>query len=1055
MRRLALPFALAAHLAACAAAAASGDDAGALGGSVRVGRLAPQHTALRQPRGAHVAWALEGALGAAAVAARQEAAELVVTADADDAVSLLSATRSFLATAAPNASAGADEPGVLRLAAAELARLPASRALSYRVRVRLAAVEAASNASAPGRSWWTPWSAPAPWRVGPGPRAPADWPSGASWICTSPGGATDLRSSQLRAEFALPAGRTAASAQLHVAGLGQFRAFVNGADLLGAEFNAPGQTDWRKRVLYSTYDVPAGLLSGGGAANALAVHLSNGMYNVPAPSSGRYTKWTGSFGPRMLLAALVVVLDDGSEFTLATRAGAPWAATDGGPVSFTHEYAGEDRNASLEVPGWDAPGFEPSSSNPLVAWAPAQDCSSAFAGGALAPAAFDAVAVTEQLPALSIVPSAAPGRVLADVGRNFAGFGTVVVNNVPAATTVRVWPSETMYEGKIEQDSGGTPTYWDYFTPQGPVGALFNVSVQPVFAMYGWRWLEIEQLPSAAASAPAAPAVGPNGTLTVLQSSYGVSCNSALVGDTTAAVASFCNGRETCPFFVCVCGDNTCPPGSPPCINDPAQNCAKDFSAVWRCTADAPGANRSLYLPAEADNSLANLTCGPPPPAPTLPDVASAVGSFVRASARRVGTWSSSNEWVNRIHNITVEAIEANLQSVLTDCPHRERLGWLEVSHLMFPSIAYSFDISRLWAKIATDTVDSQLASGMVPDIAPEYTVFSGGFRDSPEWGSASIMNPAWLLQWYGDAEIVNATYETGQRYIDYLLSQRDANGLLSYGLGDWIPVATSPAGVTGTGQLVQDLQAMAKAAAALGRPADAANYTALAAVAAAAFEKAFFRAAGAQAYPTQCAAGYALSLGFATDAAAAQAFIVNDVRTYGGGNVTTSGEVGNAYALRALADAPGGPDAVWASLLRTDAPGYGWMLTMGETALAESWTDARGDSHIHAMYGHLDEYLYAHVAGIQQAPGSSGWRRVLFAPRPPPPSAGEPESFVRATFESPRGPLVAHTRVRAGGAVELELTCAVGVQCTARLPRSGRLVDVPANGRAHVLRDE
>lgn len=38
--------------------------------------------------------------------------------------------------------------------------------------------------------------------------------------------------------------------------------------------------------------------------------------------------------------------------------------------------------------------------------------------------------------------------------------------------------------------------------------------------------------------------------------------------------------------------------------------------------------------------------------------------------------------------------------------------------------------------RCAQDTVDTQLPSGMVPDIAPEYTVFSGGFRDSPEWGS-------------------------------------------------------------------------------------------------------------------------------------------------------------------------------------------------------------------------------------------------------------------------------------------------------------------------------
>jgi len=129
-------------------------------------------------------------------------------------------------------------------------------------------------------------------------------------------------------------------------------------------------------------------------------------------------------------------------------------------------------------------------------------------------------------------------------------------------------------------------------------------------------------------------------------------------------------------------------------------------------------------------------------PDPITPTIGSARGLFVRASAPTVGTWTSSNMWVNRIHNITLEAIAANLQSVLTDCPHRERLGWLEVSHLMFPSIAYNYDIPRLWAKISLDTVDSQLASCMVPDIAPEYTVFSGGFRDSPEWGSGMCPQP-------------------------------------------------------------------------------------------------------------------------------------------------------------------------------------------------------------------------------------------------------------------------------------------------------------------------
>lgn len=668
--------------------------------SVRVGALPPRHTASQAPEEAFVSWALVATDAAGAVGLRQVAAELTFTDDVTGAT-LLTATRNY-------GGSGDALAGTAVLSPAELARLPVSRALSYAVRARLS----------DGR--WTARSDPARWRVGPGATV-ADWPGGAQWICSSVAGGADGRGTLLRAEFALPAGLAVVSATLHVAGLGQHRALVNGVDLLGTEFVAPPQTDWRKKVLYSTYNVPLGVLLPG-RANALAATLGNGMYNVPQPANGRYTKWTGSFGPRMLLAALVVTLGDGSNVTLVTStgggAGEPtWLATDGGPVSFTHEYAGEDRNASLEVPGWDSPGFDPAS-NALVSWAPAADCSAAYAGGALLPADAEPVAIVADLPALSIGPSAASGRVLVDVGVNFAGTATVVVTGVPPASTVRVWPSETLEGGSINQASGGTPMYWQAHTLPGPPGARFNVTVAPSFSTYGWRWLEVEVLPSAAAAgatshavgaaAAPAPPSGPsnNGTLTVVSATYGGSCNAGLAGDVTPAVASFCNGDAACPFRVCVCGDNSCPPGAPPCLPDPAQNCAKDFSATWRCTADAPGVNRSVYLPAEADNHVALLTCGPPP---ALPSVVSATGHFVRASARTVGTWASSNAWVNRIHAITLEAIAANLQSVLTDCPHRERLGWLEVSHLMFPSIAYNYEISRLFSKVARDTVDSQV----------------------------------------------------------------------------------------------------------------------------------------------------------------------------------------------------------------------------------------------------------------------------------------------------------------------------------------------------------
>ena len=38
------------------------------------------------------------------------------------------------------------------------------------------------------------------------------------------------------------------------------------------------------------------------------------------------------------------------------------------------------------------------------------------------------------------------------------------------------------------------------------------------------------------------------------------------------------------------------------------------------------------------------------------------------------------------------KAIRSNMQSVFTDCPHREKLGWLEQVHLNGPGLLYNYD---------------------------------------------------------------------------------------------------------------------------------------------------------------------------------------------------------------------------------------------------------------------------------------------------------------------------------------------------------------------------
>jgi hypothetical protein len=63
---------------------------------------------------------------------------------------------------------------------------------------------------------------------------------------------------------------------------------------------------------------------------------------------------------------------------------------------------------------------------------------------------------------------------------------------------------------------------------------------------------------------------------------------------------------------------------------------------------------------------------------------------FLTSSAADVAARMSTGALFNDINAMIDRSVRSNLQSVLTDCPHREKLGWLEVAHLMGPSILTS-----------------------------------------------------------------------------------------------------------------------------------------------------------------------------------------------------------------------------------------------------------------------------------------------------------------------------------------------------------------------------
>jgi hypothetical protein len=343
-------------------------------------------------------------------------------------------------------------------------------------------------------------------------------------------------------------------------------------------------------------------------------------------------------------------------------------------------------------------------------------------------------------------------------------------------------------------------------------------------------------------------------------------------------------------------------------------------------------------------------------------EVTSLEGHFIHAAAPVTGEFSCSSDLFNRIHRLINAAILSNMQSVLTDCPHREKLGWLEQTYLSGPGIMYNYDVEKLYAKIANDVHDSQTSDGLVPDIAPEYTVFEGGFRDSPEWGSAVALDPWLAYQFYRDRANLSAHYEDMKRYVAYL-GRKANSGILSYGLGDWYDIGPKPPGVaqltsldvTATAIYYQDLSTLSKVAVTLGKPEDAAAFDATARAIRSTFP--YDRA-------SQTANAMPLALGMVPEELRSRLLnrLVDDIRAHQ--NHTTAGDIGFHYVLQALAEG-GRSDVIYDMLANPEAPSYASQLARGATALTEAWDANPRSSQNHFMLGHAEEWYYRYLAGI------------------------------------------------------------------------------------------
>lgn len=329
------------------------------------------------------------------------------------------------------------------------------------------------------------------------------------------------------------------------------------------------------------------------------------------------------------------------------------------------------------------------------------------------------------------------------------------------------------------------------------------------------------------------------------------------------------------------------------------------------------------------------------------------------------------------------------MQGVFTDCPHREKLGWLEQVHLNGPGLFYNYDLRTFIPKIMQDISDAQLPNGLIPNIAPEYVEFEGAFRDSPEWGSAGILVPWMYYLYYGDPSLIKRHYHMMKKYVDYLSSKADHH-IISHGLGDWYDYTGERAGfskntpvpLVATAHYYGDIVLLSKAAQMMENQKDEKFYAQLSEKVKNAYNATFFDEQTNQ-YGTGSQCSNAISLYFGLvdpqNKSAVLDNLVKNIRKHG--NRLTTGDVGTRYLFQTLANS-GLNELVYTMNNHEEVPGYGFQLKFGATTLTEQWDPRQGASWNHFMMGHIDEWFFAWLAGIQPNQTSPGFKKFIINPQ-------------------------------------------------------------------------
>ena len=426
----------------------------------------------------------------------------------------------------------------------------------------------------------------------------------------------------------------------------------------------------------------------------------------------------------------------------------------------------------------------------------------------------------------------------------------------------------------------------------------------------------------------------------------------------------------------------------------------------------------------------------------------------VYSDLERTGFFESSNALLNKFTEATVWSAKGNHLDIPTDCPTRERHGWLGDAQIFVDTASYLFNYLPFARKFENDVCDAQHKNGCFPQIAPTGGVdfYMGPMDGSAGWSDAGVLIPYRLYLRYGDREMLTLFYDRMRRYADFKIKTlgrwyptalptginiKHVREISNYGqsYGEWAePADVNAFGVSDfvaphpeetTAYIVYLTEVMARIAGILDEPEDKKRYLAAAEKA----RRGYRALVGSKKYSldTDRQAKLVRPLYFGlldeTQTAFAKKRLVRALENYGWRLGT--GFLSTPLILYVLADI--GIEYAYRLLENEELPGWLGMPKAGANTVWEAWegpNNAQGGigSLNHYSKGAVCEWLFKEMCGIR----TDGENRFVIAPMP-----GGSFTFARAEYISVYGTVKSGwTKTEDGYRFEIE----VPPNCTAQV---------------------